>query len=154
MLPGLSGSFVLLLLGMYTIIMPAIEEFTHHPFGSETTIIVVFALGMLVGLLSFAKVLTFTFRKYPNPTMALLTGFLIGSLNKVWPWQNVLETRVNSKGNEVVLFSESILPSTFSELPVDNFLYGNVPQILPAIAIMLAGIAIIYLMNKYSVKGE
>jgi putative membrane protein len=86
--------------------------------------------------------------------MALLTGFLIGSLNKVWPWQNVLETRVNSKGNEVVLFSESILPSTFSELPVDNFLYGNVPQILPAITIMLAGIAIIYLMNKYSVKEE
>jgi putative membrane protein len=154
MLPGLSGSFVLLLLGMYTIIMPAIEEFTHHPFGPETTIIVVFALGMLVGLLSFAKVLTFTFRKYPNPTMSLLTGFLIGSLNKVWPWQNVLETRVNSKGNEVVLFSESVLPSTFSELSVNNFLYGNVPHIVPAIAIMLAGIAIIYLMNKYSVKEE
>ena len=86
--------------------------------------------------------------------MALLTGFLIGSLNKVWPWQNVLETRMNSKGNEVVLFSESVLPSTFSELPIDNFLYGNVPHIVPAIAIMIGGITIIYLMNKYSVKEE
>jgi putative membrane protein len=141
-------------LGMYTIMVPAIEEFTHHPFGPETTIIVVFALGMLVGLLSFAKVLTFTFRKYPNPTMALLTGFLIGSLNKVWPWQNVLETRVNSHEERVVQFSESVWPTTFSDLPTDNFLYGNVPQILPAIAIMLAGITLIYLMNKYSVKEE
>ncbi|MFT7229655.1 MAG: putative membrane protein [Bacteroidia bacterium] len=151
MLPGLSGSFVLLLLGMYTIMVPAIEEFTHHPFGPETTIIFVFALGMLVGLLSFAKVLTFTFRKYPNPTMALLTGFLIGSLNKVWPWQHVIETRVNSKGNEVVLFSESVLPSTFSELPVDNFLYGNDSHVFVSIVIMALAIGIVFSMDKFSV---
>jgi hypothetical protein len=53
-----------------------------------------------------------------------------------------------------VQFSESVWPTTFSDLPTDNFLYGNVPQILPAIAIMLAGITLIYLMNKYSVKEE
>ena len=105
MLPGLSGSFVLLLMGMYTIIMPAVEESTHHPFGPSTIVVIVFGVGMIVGLLSFARVLTFTFKKYPNPTMALLTGFLIGSLNKVWPWQQVLETRMNSKGIEKVLFS-------------------------------------------------
>jgi putative membrane protein len=151
MLPGLSGSFVLLLMGMYTIIMPAVEESTHHPFGPSTLLVLVFGLGMIVGLLSFAKVLTFTFKKHPNPTMALLTGFLIGSLNKVWPWQHVIETRLNSKGSEVVLYSESVLPSTFSKL-TDNFLYGNDPQLLVAIAIMAVAMAIIYLMNKFSIS--
>ena len=105
---------------------------------------------MIVGLLSFARVLTFTFKKYPNPTMALLTGFLIGSLNKVWPWQQVLETRLNSKGVEQVLFSESVLPSTFAELS-ENFLYGNDPHLGGAIALMCIAIGIIYLMDKYSV---
>jgi putative membrane protein len=150
MLPGLSGSFVLLLMGMYTIIMPAIEEVTHHPFGPELLVVLVFGLGMLVGLLSFAKVLSFTFKKYPNPTLALLTGFLIGSLNKVWPWQHVMETRVNSKGAEVVLFSESVMPTTFSSL-TDNFLYGNDSHLFVSISIMAVAIGIVFLMNKFSV---
>jgi putative membrane protein len=153
MLPGLSGSFVLLLMGMYTIIMPAIEEFTHHPFGPETIIILTFGLGMVVGLLTFAKVLTFTFKKYPNPTLALLTGFLIGSLNKVWPWQQVMETRMNSKGVEVVKFSESILPSKFSELS-ENFLYGNDPHLVVAIIIMIIAIAVVFLMDRFSVENK
>lgn len=150
MLPGLSGSFVLLLMGMYTIIMPAIEEFTHHPFGPETYIIIAFGLGMVVGLLSFAKVLSFTFKKYPNPTMALLSGFLIGSLNKVWPWQSVMETRMNNKGFEVVKFSESVLPNTFSQLS-DNFLYGNDPHLIAAITIMVIAAALVFLMDRFSI---
>lgn len=149
MLPGLSGSFVLLLMGMYTIIMPAIEEVTHFNFGPELFTVIAFGLGMLVGLLTFAKVLSFTFKKYPNPTLALLTGFLIGSLNKVWPWQQVLETRTNSKGEEVVKFSESVLPSQFSELS-ENFLYGNNPHIVAAIAIMLVAFVLVFLLDRFS----
>jgi putative membrane protein len=153
MLPGLSGSFVLLLMGMYTIIMPAIEEFTHYPFGPETLTIVVFGIGMLVGLLTFAKLLTFTFNKYPNPTLAVLTGFLIGSLNKVWPWQAVLETRTNSKGVEVVKFSESVLPTSFSQL-TENLLYGNNPHLLAAIGIMIVAMVLVFLLDKYSPEVE
>ena len=153
MLPGLSGSFVLLLMGMYTIIMPAIEEVTHNPLGPELLTVLVFGLGMLVGLLTFAKVLSFTFKKYPNPTLALLTGFLIGSLNKVWPWQQVSETRLNSKGVEVVKFSESVLPSTFSELP-DNFLYGTNPHILAAVAIMVVAFVLVFLLDKFSPEAQ
>jgi putative membrane protein len=130
--------------------MPAIEEVTHHPFGPELLVVLVFGLGMLVGLLSFAKVLSFTFKKYPNPTLGLLTGFLIGSLNKVWPWQHVMETRVNSKGVEVVLFSESVMPTTFSNL-TDNFLYGNDSHLFVSISIMAVAIGIVFLMNKFSV---
>lgn len=149
MLPGLSGSFVLLLLGMYTIIMPAIEEFTHHPFGSATLTVVVFGLGMVVGLLSFAKVLSFTFQKYPNPTLALLTGFLIGSLNKVWPWQHVIATRENSKGEMVVKFSKSVLPNKFSELS-DNFLYGSESHTVAALGIIVIAIFLVFLLDRVS----
>jgi putative membrane protein len=153
MLPGLSGSFVLLLMGMYTIIMPAIEEFTHHPFGPETTMLIVFGLGLLVGLFSFARLLSYTFKKYPNPTLALLSGFLIGSLNKVWPWQQVLETRINSKGIQVVQFSESVLPNTFARLE-ENFLYGTNPYILEAILVAATAIALVYLLDRFSPKDN
>ncbi len=153
MLPGLSGSFVLLLMGMYTIIMPAIEEFTHHPFGPETTMLLVFGLGLLVGLFSFARLLSYTFKKYPNPTLALLTGFLIGSLNKVWPWQKVLETRTNSKGIEVVQFSESVLPNTFARLQ-ENFLYGTNPHILQAVMVIAIAIVLVYLLDRFSPESD
>lgn len=153
MLPGLSGSFVLLLMGMYTIIMPAIEEFTHHPFGPETYIILAFGVGMLLGLLTFARVLSYTFKRYPNPTMALLTGFLVGSLNKVWPWQKVLETRINSKGIEVVKFSDSVLPGTFSELET-NFLYGTEPHLFAAVTIMILAALIVFLLDRFSIENN
>ncbi|PCJ64627.1 MAG: DUF368 domain-containing protein [Bacteroidetes bacterium] len=151
MLPGLSGSFVLLLLGMYTIIMPALHDFLGNPFGPETGIVVAFALGMLVGLLTFAKVLTYTFKRFPNPTLALLTGFLIGSLNKVWPWQKVLELDPTKDGFKAVRFSESVLPGTFGQL-ADNPVYGNVPHILTAIIAMAVGILVVYGLDRMSVN--
>ncbi len=153
MLPGLSGSFVLLLMGMYTIIMPAIEEFTHDPFGPDTYVILAFGGGMIIGLLTFAKFLSFTFKKYPNPTMALLTGFLIGSLNKVWPWQEVLETRTNSKGLEVVKFSNSVSPRTFESLE-SNFLYGTDAHLAAAIAIMIIAALIVFLLDRFGAEEK
>jgi putative membrane protein len=151
MLPGLSGSFILLLMGMYTIIMPAISAFLDHPFGPETTMLVVFGLGLLVGLFSFARLLSYTFKKYPNPTLALLTGFLIGSLNKVWPWQEVLSTRINSKGEEVIKFSKSVLPETFSNL-TNNFLYGNNAFLVQAIVVMVVAAVLVFLLDRFSPK--
>ena len=149
MLPGLSGSFVLLLLGMYTIIMPNIKEFIKHPFGDNTAMLVVFGLGLIVGVFSFARVLSWTFNKYRTATLALLCGFLIGSLNKVWPWQEVLETRISSSGETKVLFSKSVMPNTFASLE-SNFLYGTDPQILLAILVMALGAVLVYLLGKYT----
>ncbi len=151
MLPGLSGSFVLLLLGMYTIIMPAIKDFISNPFGPELQIVVVFGLGMLIGLFTFSKLLGYTFDKYPNQTLALLSGFLVGSLNKVWPWQHVTSTRINSKGEQVVKFSESILPSTFSDLE-ENPLYGKDPHILSCVILMAVAVVLILCLDRFSSK--
>ncbi|MDG1724528.1 MAG: DUF368 domain-containing protein [Bacteroidia bacterium] len=151
MLPGLSGSFVLLLIGMYTIIMPAIKEFISNPFGPELQIVLVFGLGMLIGLFTFSRLLGYTFEKYPNKTLALLGGFLVGSLNKVWPWQHVTSTRINSKGEQVVKFSESILPSTFSDLE-ENPLYGTDPHILSCVILMAIAVVFILCLDRFSSK--
>lgn len=152
MLPGLSGSFVLLLLGMYTVIMPNIKAFIKTPFGENTMMLVSFGAGMLVGLFSFARILSWTFKKYHNQTLALLTGFLIGSLNKVWPWQEVLSTRTSSSGEEKVMFSKSVLPGTFADLN-SNFLYGTDPHTLGAIICMILAVVLVLGLEKIGSKS-
>jgi putative membrane protein len=105
-LPGISGSFILLLMGMYHHVLEAVHQ-------RNIIFLVIFVLGCGFGLLSFARVLSWTFKHYYWVTMALLTGFMVGSLNKVWPWQNVLKTRTNSKGEEVPFLYENVLPQNY-----------------------------------------
>lgn len=150
LLPGLSGSFVLLLLGMYTYILPKVKEVLSGNL-EGLMVLIVFGLGCITGVLSFSRVLTWAFKHYKNITLAFLTGLMIGSLNKVWPWQEVLSTRINTKGEETVAFSKSVLPSTFSGLQ-DNFLYGNDPHMLIAIACMVGGFALVTLMGIFGKK--
>ncbi|TXC77087.1 DUF368 domain-containing protein [Luteibaculum oceani] len=138
LLPGLSGSFILLLMGMYTLILPSAKLALSEQDPESIAIIAVFIGGCTVGLFSFARVMSWAFKSFPNQTLALLTGFLLGSLNKVWPWQHVLSTRVNSKGTEVVSLSKSVLPSTFEALP-HNFHYGTDPKMVMVILCMLVG---------------
>ena len=141
MLPGLSGSFILLLLGMYTYIIPKVKDILSGDL-SGLIVIVTFAAGCLTGLLSFSRVLTWAFKHYKNITLAFLTGLMIGSLNKVWPWQQVLSVRTNSHGEESVAFTKSVLPSTFAQLDT-NFFYGTDPQIAGVIICMVLGLALV-----------
>ncbi len=141
LLPGLSGSFVLLLLGMYTFIIPKVKDILSGDL-SGLSVIIVFAVGCLTGLLSFSRVLTWAFKNYKNTTLAFLTGLMIGSLNKVWPWQQVLSLRTNTEGEESVAFSKSVLPSTFAELDT-NFLYGSEPQMGAVIGCMAFGLVLV-----------
>ncbi|WP_417609293.1 DUF368 domain-containing protein [Owenweeksia hongkongensis] len=151
LLPGLSGSFILLLLGMYTYILPKVKEVMSGNF-EGLSVLVVFGLGCITGVLSFSRVLTWAFKHHKNVTLAFLTGLMIGSLNKVWPWQEVLTTRINTKGEETVAFSKSVLPSTFSGLQ-DNFLYGNDPQTMLAIICIIGGFALVILMSIFGKKS-
>ena len=152
-LPGLSGSFILLLLGMYSVILPSVKSLLKNPELDVMILVSVFALGCIVGLISFARLISYAFRKNPNNTLALLLGFMIGSLNKVWPWQQVTETRINSGGETVVFTSKSVLPGTFSQLQ-DNFLYGNQSMLLSAIVCMLLGFALVFILDKFGSKQE
>lgn len=134
-LPGISGSFILLLLGSYEFILTSLKDI-------KLTIVAVFAAGCITGLLSFSRFLNWMFKKYHDLTVALLTGFLVGSLNKIWPWKEVLETRINSHGKEVPFIEENVLPQHFNG---DN-------QFVMVILLATLGIGIIAIIEKLAHK--
>jgi putative membrane protein len=103
-LPGISGSFILLLLSKYEYIITAIKEFNIRT-------LFVFALGCIFGLIIFSRILHFLFQNYKMNLLSLLSGFLIGSLIKIWPFRKALETRINSDGMEEVITSQPIIPN-------------------------------------------
>lgn len=103
-LPGISGSFILLLLSKYEFIINAIKDF-------DLRIILVFGFGCIFGLLIFSRLLHFLFQNYKDNLLCILSGFLIGSLIKIWPFRKVLETRTNSEGINEVVVSQPVLPS-------------------------------------------
>lgn len=103
-LPGISGSFILLLLSKYEYIITAIKEFNVRT-------LLVFALGCIFGLIIFSRLLHFLFQNYKMNLLSLLSGFLIGSLVKIWPFKKVLETRINSDGIEEAITSQPIIPN-------------------------------------------
>lgn len=90
LLPGISGSFILLLMGMYVLIIPEVKTLITDFNTGSLTLLVVFLAGCLVGLFTFARVLSYAFKKFKSATFALLAGFMLGSLNKIWPWQETV----------------------------------------------------------------
>lgn len=138
-LPGISGSFILLLLGMYTVVLSSAKAILEGDTSGLVTL-GFFCLGCLIGLAVFSRVITYTFKTFPNQTLALLTGFMIGSLRTLWPWQNVLSTRINSKGEEVPLLQQPVLPAAYE---------GESTFLIGAVVAFLAGLAIVYVMDRF-----
>ena len=119
-LPGVSGAFILLILGAYQTAIDTINNLRDGLFTGNMELFKeafinfsLLALGAIVGIKVFSKLLNWMFKHKKNLTLAILTGFMIGSLNKIWPWKEVLSTRVNSEGNKVPLLEKSILPTNF-----------------------------------------
>ncbi|GHB63472.1 DUF368 domain-containing protein [Persicitalea jodogahamensis] len=108
-LPGISGSFLLVLLAKYEFVLNAVKEL-------RLDVIAVFAAGCVVGILSFSRVLNWALKNYHNATIALLTGFMLGSLNKVWPWKHTLETFTDRHGEVKPLVQQNILPGIYESL--------------------------------------
>ncbi len=106
-LPGISGSFILLLLGMYEYVLDAVNN-------KDILILGVLAAGCLTGLLSFSRLLSWLFKKFHDQTVLVMAGFLLGSMNKIWPWKETVRTRINSKGEEVPFIQENNLPEDAS----------------------------------------
>jgi len=130
-LPGISGAFILVLLGAYEPVLKALNNW-------DIKTIAIVGAGAIVGLLSFSKILKWLFNNYRNLTLALLTGFIIGSLYKIWPWKEVLSFRTNSKGEQVPLIEKSILPNT----------YDGDPKLAFAIGLMIVGFLTITILEK------
>ncbi len=133
-LPGISGAFILVLLGSYKTVLDAVHE-------RDFLILGVMALGAVFGLLSFARLLKWMFHHYQNITLALLTGFILGSLNKIWPWKEVLESRIF--GDKTVAIKEiNVLPMNF---PGHN-------QLEYAIPLAILGFSLIFILEKIASK--
>ena len=150
-LPGISGAFILLLMGFYETVIVTINQFREGLTQMNTELISTslmklsaFAIGAIIGLKTFSKILHWMFDHHKNTTLAMLIGFMIGSLNKVWPWKKVLETRVNSHGKIVPFLEKSILPQEFN---------GDA-QIILAIILAVFGFLVIYGMEKIATHLE
>lgn len=158
-LPGISGSFILLLMGMYTYLLhDTLKEdlLTNHETSALVTM-VFFGLGMIIGLATMARFLSWSLNEHKNVTLAILTGFMIGALNKLWPWQipvKVMDDKDNivefTKGMEYekVITASSSSPSNYFE----NF--GQPEYLIPAILFFILGIVLVLGLDKFSFKKE
>lgn len=138
-LPGISGAFILLLMGKYSYILEAVSKF-------DIEILFLFAIGAIVGIISFSHLLSWLLKNHHTITVSLLTGFMLGSLNKVWPWKETLQTYIDSHGIEKALIEKNISPRHFADLT------QNDPQIVQAILLCLLGFLLIYGIELFAQK--
>ncbi|KRW65582.1 DUF368 domain-containing protein [Stutzerimonas stutzeri] len=129
-LPGISGSFILVLLGLYQVVLGAVKSL-------DVGVMMTFAAGCLVGLLSFARLLSWLLKRWRDLTLAFLTGLMLGSLNKVWPWKETLTWRTNSSGENVPVLQQNLLPGAYGDLT------GQDPQLLLAVLLAVGGIVLV-----------
>ena len=126
-LPGISGSFILVLLGKYFYVMEAVKTL-------DLVVLGVFAFGAALGITSFSRVLSYALKNFRNITLAVLSGFMLGSLNKLWPWKEV--EKLVSDGHEVMI-EHNIAPNT---------------EVAEAVVLMLIGFILVYVLEKISAK--
>lgn len=163
-LPGISGAFILVVLGAYKTLSNAVNDF-------DIKRIAIFGVGAIVGLLSFSRLLKLLFKNYHNTTLALLTGFIIGSLNKVWPWKkttsvmdyftgniiefeevsnlgtlSVFQKNTNNFESYKTVLEESVSPYTYSVINGVNH------QLLFAVGLIIAGFLTIFILEKIGSK--
>jgi putative membrane protein len=142
-LPGISGSFILLLLGSYSTVLNAVNQRDFVSIG-------IFGLGCVIGILSFSRLLKWMFDRYHDITVAILSGFLLGSLNKIWPWKHTLEFYIKHRGepNEkmVPLIEENVLPHDYEKLT------GFDSQLGMAIGLFLLAALVIFVLDRFAPK--
>ncbi|MBE7645581.1 DUF368 domain-containing protein [Tenacibaculum finnmarkense genomovar ulcerans] len=134
-LPGISGSYILLLIGVYPLVMSALTN-------RELKTISAILIGVVIGLTTFSKLLKWLFYNYKNEMLIALTGLMLGSLNKVWPWKTVLTTYTDRHGVVKPLLEKSVLP----------FSYDGNPELMYASILIIIGFSLILLLEKLAVK--
>jgi len=148
-LPGVSGAFILLILGAYETAINTVNNLIEGVSTGNFELLkdallkfFLLAVGAIVGLKVFSKLLNWMFKHQKNLTLAILTGFMIGSLNKIWPWKEVLKTRINSEGIKVTVLDKSILPNA----------YVGDSQIITALVLIAIGFATILILESLGNK--
>ncbi|UZD21672.1 DUF368 domain-containing protein [Algoriphagus halophytocola] len=134
-LPGISGSFILLILGQYERILQAVSERDFVTLG-------VFAVGCIIGLLSFSRVISWLLKRFYSLTIGLLSGFMLGSINKLWPWKIVTAYRTSSSGEQKPFLTENLSPSAYLEQT------GMEPNLMWASMAFLLGIVLVFGIDR------
>jgi putative membrane protein len=129
-LPGISGSFILVLLGLYPIFITAIAQV-------QLDVLSVFALGGIIGLALFSRFLSWMLARYQVSVIGVMCGFLVGSLNIIWPWKLVLESTLSHSGKTIVLAAQNLWPSQYTQL------VGADAQTLISVSAMLLGLILV-----------
>jgi len=134
-LPGISGAFILLMLGKYQFIMEAVSTL-------NIPVIAIVGVGAIIGLLLFSNVLSFLLHRFHDYTVAVLAGFMVGALNKVWPWKIVEQTIVDRHGELQSVVDVNVWPATYAgQLNVSSFWMG-------ALLAAIFGFALIIVMDR------
>ena len=140
-LPGISGSFILVLLGLYPVFISAIVNL-------QIDILAVFACGGLIGLMSFSRLLSWLLSHYQTAVIATMCGFLVGSLNIIWPWKQVVMSTTSHSGKVIVLAADNMFPQQFAET------VGQDPQTILCIISLAIGLILVlgleYLGEKHT----
>jgi putative membrane protein len=140
-LPGISGSFILVLLGLYPVFIAAIVNM-------QLDILVVFACGGLIGLMSFSRLLSWLLSHYQTAVIATMCGFLVGSLNIIWPWKQVMISTTSNSCKRIVLASDNLFPQQFADT------VGQDPQTVICVIALAIGLILVlgleYVGEKYS----
>lgn len=138
-LPGISGAFILLILGKYQLVVGALGNLDYG-------IIAVFIAGAATGILMFVRLISWLLHKYHNYAIAILAGFMMGSLNKIWPWKQVVEFRLNRHGEQIPFIEHNITPNQYLEIT------GDSPLIMQAILFMAIGFFIVVVIEKIALS--
>lgn len=130
-LPGVSGAFILLMFGKYELLIGALTSFKVKP-------LLLLMSGAAVGIVIFSRVLSWLLHRFHDLTIALLAGFMIGSLNRIWPWKETIETFIDRHGVTKPLVEANVLPAN----------YGGDSQLLYAVILAILGFALIWILEK------
>ena len=134
-LPGISGSFILVLMGKYQYILSAVNN-------RDFVTLFIVAAGAAVGLVTFAQLLSWLFKRYHDLTVALLIGFMIGSLRKIWPWKETLETVIDRHGEAIPVVQVNVLPAAWTN------------EVTLAIILALIGFALVFVLDYFASRAE
>jgi putative membrane protein len=134
-LPGISGAFILVLLGKYHFVLEAVNN-------RDVLILVVLAAGAGVGLSTFVRLLSWLFNRYHDITIALLTGLMLGSLRKIWPWKRTLESIRDTHGNVITTAQANVLPSQWDT------------ELMTALCLVVVGLLVVLSLNFLAEKGN
>ena len=146
-LPGISGSFIYILMGAYEVVIhtsknsvAVLLNFEWESFSLVYSRLLVIGLGIVVGLKLFSKLLKWLFHNQKQNTMMVLIGFMMGALPKIWPWQKAIAFEVISENKIVTLKTETIAPWNFD----------GEPQLLAALVLMISGFLFLYFLERNS----